>query len=563
MIGQILNRNFARSARTTKQLAASAFGRLFLHRPLARRQNQVWELARGEAEGWFRSIADNTDALFDGTVLLDGMFDNANYWYRLSLLRGALGLQHGREVGVTGPFNADPASRTFCNIGVAEVVAFDRLATTADRAQAKQTARTLVSGTSNADGVLHWQLPYDVPATVVYDGLLKDQRLPSLDPDEPIFGDRVAAALTQIAAAARLIEAYQPTLVVLSHGCNIRYGALAYLAARAGVPAIIAFGNYGVPRFYRIDRCEDLFDPVDCPRGVELDALTPDVATLLAATGREYLAARTTGSTDDIGGQYAFSGSGKLVDKAGITARFGWSPDAPIVAVYAANWFDFPHYTGMTNFRDFADFVRATFDGARTASHVNWLFRRHPADDFYGGPTLTDVLPQSLPGHVAVCPADLNSNDVVRNADGIVTYHGTVGIEAAAADTPVLVADRGWYHDCGFVTWPNSREDYLATLAREWWRNVDLPVRRLRAEIFAGWYFGVPDWQQSLICADDSRQQENYQHLNQGLAPAGQALARERAAITSWWHSGARFYHTQKMANADSYSLSNVVATAP
>ena len=38
---------------------------------------------------------------------------------------------------------------------------------------------------------------------------------------------------------------------------------------------------------------------------------------------------------------------------------------------------------------------------------------------------------------------------MIENADALVTYHGTSALEYASLGKPVMVADRGWYHDFG------------------------------------------------------------------------------------------------------------------
>lgn len=65
---------------------------------------------------------------FEGTVLIDGMFDNPNYWFRLSLLRAGIGLVEGTEVGLLGPFATRECRRTFANLGIGRVIRHDAYA---------------------------------------------------------------------------------------------------------------------------------------------------------------------------------------------------------------------------------------------------------------------------------------------------------------------------------------------------------------------------------------------------------------------------------------------------
>ncbi len=504
------------------------------------------------------NLAERSVATFDGRVLLDGMFDNANYWYRLSLLRAALGFGRADEIGLYGPYMAKYARRTFDRLGIKRHAAFDGLLTPGDRDHARREAAKLASEASQSDDILSWRLPFEVPPGLIYDGILKSQRAPSVDTRLPSFADQVEGCLVEILAAARLLDQTKPDLLVLSHSCNVGDGALCHLAAQRGVPTIVAFGNYGVPRYCRTDRTEELFDPIDRPSGHDLELLPKTRADALAEVGRQHLQARFAGATDDVGGQYAFTKANGNLTRAGIAAQFGWDPERPIVAVYAANWFDYPHYMGMSNFRDFADFIVTTVQVATECPDVNWLFRRHPADDFYGGKTLKDVMPASLPPHIALSPNTWNGSELMGCIDGAVTYHGTIGIEAATIGKPVIVADRGWYDDCGFVTRPNDRAAYCVALKDRQWLDVDVESRRRNAEIFAGWYFTVPSWQGGLICGDDSGQWSNYDHLSGLMTQEGAAIKRELEEIAAWWSSGARFYHTEKMRHADAFTVSNV-----
>ena len=72
--------------------------------------------------------------------------------------------------------------------------------------------------------------------------------------------------------------------------------------------------------------------------------------------------------------------------------KFGWDPRKPIVGFYGSNWYDWPHQLGMTQFRDFLDWTHATYQSSCTNNSANWLFKSHPAEDWFGGVSLADVL---------------------------------------------------------------------------------------------------------------------------------------------------------------------------
>ena len=489
---------------------------------------------------------------FTGYVLVDAMWDNPNYWIRYTLLRSALGLAAGREVGVLGNYRAKVCGRTLERFGI-----FDAVQITALRGEPKthrREASRLLSQTKTPGDILGWQLPHGLPADLVYDGILKRQRAACVDLDDPRLLGYVAEALGSIAAAEKLLSAYKFNLVVLSHAVNFQFASLAWLAIKKGIPVIVAYGNYGVARFVKLTKLHEIYDPTDCPTRSDLTTLLDIKAKTMAAAGMAYLKKRRDGRTDDMGAQYAFQRARKNINRAAIVEKFRWDSCLPIVAVYTGSWFDFPHSYGTTHFRDFLDWVLATLTVAMSNRRVNWLFKAHPCDEWYGGITLSDLMP-SLKGydHIRLVPKEWNGSALLDALDGFVTYHGTVGVEAAALGKPVLVSDRGWYHDAGFVKWPESRDEYLKALKTDWWKDLDLDMTTERARIFAGWHFGRPAWQAGFVLDDDTVQAPIYRKVPQLFEVNGEPLERELKTIREWFHAPSRHYHTYKMSQAEEF----------
>jgi len=225
----------------------------------------------------------------------------------------------------------------------------------------------------------------------------------------------------------------------------------------------------------------------------------------------------------------------------------GWSNDVPVVAVYAANWFDYPHNFRMRNFRDFHDWLDVTVNAARRNTDVNWLFKAHPCDAWYGGMTLAGLIGDNQGPNISLVPEHWSSADLLASIDGLVTVHSTGALEAAALGKPVLAADRGWYHECGFVHWARSRDAYLEALAFDWWTTIDTKITAPRAQTFAGIYFGRPEWQQGFVTQDDSNQDAIYDTMSAMIETNPDAIAQEITTLRDWFAAPHRRYHTFKM----------------
>ncbi len=484
-----------------------------------------------------------------GKLLLDGHFLNPGYFYRLQLFRAALGSSFGDEMGLIWRHNTGQCGRILKTLGVGKT----RFYFPNPDERLRKDARRLTKLVRRAEDLLRIPFPQQVPASFLYDDILKRQRAATLNVFDPMLERYIWEFLSSIRAAEDLLDNYRPDMVAMSHSISVQCAPLSWLASKRAIPVVTLFGNYGLPRFWRMHEPEDIYYGMDRPEGLDMDRLPIDQLNALADIGRKYLIERFYGQTNDLGGRMAFLGNNSL----GMLRNPADS--RPVVAVYASNWFDFPHALGMNRFTDFLDWITATLSVALETPSVRWLFRAHPCDKWYGGMTLKDVMPVKLPEHINLLPDDCSGKTVMEMADALVTYHGTAGIEYASQGKPVMVADRGWYQDCGFVVFPESREHYLSLLRENWFDRVEVDSISRRAEIFAGWYFCNPEWQSGATLPDDSDREHIKTRMENYLEIHEASVGLEVATIRRWLSDGSRGYHTFKMANSNRYALSNIV----
>lgn len=520
--------------------------------PLGIWNARVISAQRAIAEDMLDRFARAGEASFKGTVLVDGTWDHPNYWVRYSLLRRAVGLHSAHEIGLVGPYRVEECSRTFARLGIKRTVRIDALRGDYDRN--RREALHLLSQTKTPDDILCWQLPYGFPAAFVYDGILKRQRSASVNLADPRLVDFVAEALGCLVAAEHVLKAHEFTLLALSHVINFQYAALAWLAALRGIPVILVYGEFGVVRFAKSHTAAEIYDLFKHPTNSELLNLAPSRLEALRQAGASYIAKRLAGRTSDISAIYAFQKRNLKTTRADLCKRFGWNPDLPIISVYVPTWFDYPHMFGSTHFRDFLDWFTATLNVAERVDGVNWLIKSHPCEEWYGGVSLRDIVSRTQYPHVQFVPESWSGSALVECTDGVVTYHGTAGIEYAGSGKPVLLADSGWYHDLGIALWPKSRNEYLEALARPWWRDLDLADTRRRAEVLAGWHFCRPAWQDGFLLEDDLLQAQIYKTLPELFERNGKAIDRELGIMRGWFCSTHKHYHSYKMSQAEEFS---------
>jgi hypothetical protein len=505
---------------------------------------------RGETEVLLETFGKVSEQRFDGTVIVDATWDNPNYWLRYSVIRKALGLGRSREIGLIGEFRRAQQSRTLARLGISEIA--DYLRIPSDRTSNRRKAIALLSGVSRPEELLELRLPLGLPAVFFYDTVLKRQRLSSVDCGDARMIDWLTEYLDLISKAERILTEYSPSLVISSHAIGI-YLPLVWCALKRRIAVIVPFGDNGLLRLWKIDDPQQIFDFLDHPSAEHFKELDPTRKKHISQAGKAYLETRFAGNTTNLAVRYTYGSDKENINRDGLCALFGWDARKPIVGIYAANWFDYPHALGMASFRDFEDWILATYGCALRNPDVNWLFRAHPVDEWYGGMTLNDVMEKRQATHIRISEKHWNGQSVLNCIDAVITFHGTIGVEATALGKPVLVADRGWYDDWDFVARPKTRENYLCLLGKEWWTQMDRAKNADLARIFAGWYWGRPAWQERWLLEDDSEQWKLYSNIKTLLETSRPEIEIEAAFVREWFHSGYPHFHTYKMLKSDSY----------
>ncbi len=504
-------------------------------------------------------LGDSADRGFVGPFVVDGLFDNPNYWARFAFASNAFGLRPEQGIGLLGPFQVSPVMLTLRRLKIRKLFSFDRgLRAGEFYRSCQQEASLSIRGVKTAADLLKIKLPYDFPPEFLYDAILKEERVATVNPDSPAVVSLLAECIGYLYQTEALIREHGPEIFFMSHVISHRMGAIAWVALKHSIPVYLLFGNYGTFRFTRIMSPDEIFDTTDRPNASEIENLSPQVREQLIAATRQYMAIRERGESGDIGARYAFARNNEVWEKESLCSEYGWDLDKPIISVYASNWFDYPHAFGLKNFVDFLEWIQVTIRAIRENRAVNWLLKPHPCDEWYGGVTLKDLVEEhpDYP-HIRLCPQRMSAKATKSVSDGLVTVHGTAAIEFALDGKPTLLADRGWYHTAGIGRVCNSQSEYVEQLTASWYKDFDSNALIQRAEIFAGIYFTPVSWQNGLLFLDDSEQWKIFDHLPDLLKKHPVAIRNEIRAIQDWKSSGHPYLHTFKHINSGNATSPN------
>tara|TARA_Y100001960_G_C14782185_1_gene887656 strand:+ start:5735 stop:7441 length:1707 start_codon:yes stop_codon:yes gene_type:complete len=503
--------------------------------------------ARREYESVLCEITLSDVVYVDERVLIDATWDNPNYWFRSIVLVKALGVKKRNLVGIIGANRRSDQRSTLKVLGVSQI--FDLLWIRKSASQVERQVDSFCSEINSPADILSCKLPYSVPGKLLYDYLLKRQKLSRVDIHHPEFRKDLFTYLLNIENAISIVEKTKPGLAVVSHGKS-ETGPLTWICLKNKVKVIVSKSEYGCLRYWRLDGCDDIWHQQDCLSKKELDSLSQERREQFATVGDKAVRKRLAGRDNSLAAQFAYKTPGKIVDKRDICGELNWDSKKKIVAVYASTWFDWPHTYGMKNFLDFEDWITAVYGVAKQCERFNWLIKAHVSDSWYGGVSISDLVDFGTIDHIKLASRDWNGASMLASLDAFVTVHGTVGLEATAIGKPVLVSDVGWYDDHGFVRKPNDRDEFLDLLSTDWWSGMDLAANSKKAKTFAGGYWGRPCWQEEFSLQDDSKQWNLYDSLQRLPVVHKKVMTKESELIKNWYASGHPHYHTYKMLQA-------------
>ena len=478
-------------------------------------------------------------------LLIDGGFNNLGYFYRLQLFRAAVRSKKIEEKAFIWDCNYKICKFLLISLGIKDITYLIK----GFKREIYKDAERLARNIKTKEDILNISLPFNVPGSFLYDVILKMQRLPSVDLKDKNLKKYIYKYLYSIDFSKNILESFKPDLVVMSHCISYQCSPLAWLSSQQKIPVIILAGDFGIPRFWKILNSKDIYFGFGHPQNKDLNSLSNKKQLQIIKTGSKYIRNRISGQSSDIGGRFAFQGKNKNFEIIKNVKN-----QKKIIAIYSNTFYDYPHTFGMTRFVDVKDWIITTINKASKNKNVIWLIKPHPMDQWYGGITLKDILPEKLPSNIILLNYDYSGKDILEKSDALITHHGTAAIEFAAMGKPVLVTDKGWFHDCGFVKFPKSKDEYLKLIMNKWYESINLEKAKFKARLFAGMFFGIPLWQKKLVIPDDADTKKLRENLPEIISKNKRLINKEIKLIRNWLDTDTNCYHTYKILNSKNFT---------
>jgi len=138
------------------------------------------------------------------------------------------------------------------------------------------------------------------------------------------------------------------------------------------------------------------------------------------------------------------------------------------IILFASHKFsESPHAKGKLIFRDYFDQFKKTLRYIEKKNFIDvlWLFKAHPSSGEFNEQNIVAKEIKELRNEkIRMCPKKLNSHELSKFCDLVITSRGTIGLEFASQGKPVLITGNAAYSKRNITIEPKSKKEYFKTL---------------------------------------------------------------------------------------------------
>lgn len=290
-------------------------------------------------------------------------------------------------------------------------------------------------------------------------------QIEEVDRRHPLYLMRYQRDALAARAALSWLEQHQPDVVIIPNGLIFEFGAVYQVARYLQIPVVTyEFG----------ERWEHIWLSQEAPViQHDLDALWQARKDRpLTAAQRDwlenFLRARQTTPKQD-----GFLRTWQETERQGSQpVRAALGLDGRPVVLYTTNVLGDSLTLGRQLLGPtMSDWIRRLMQYFDRRSDVQLIVRIHPGENLTDGPSVANVIRQTLPSlpshiHIIGPKEKVNTYDLMDIADVGLVYTTTSGLEMALRGIPVLVAGKTHYRGRGFTIDADSYEAYFDNLDR-------------------------------------------------------------------------------------------------
>jgi hypothetical protein len=289
--------------------------------------------------------------------------------------------------------------------------------------------------------------------------------VPNRQDYEKILRIELKNAMRSTVVAEKLYQNEKPDILITSQGVYSSWGSLTEYFTNKGIRVPLWASGEGNTITFDIHKSKEYFieyyneirkkQPLNSEENKELEG---------------FFNRRIKGEE----GQVAFYGFSADTKKEELEKQFQFSKYEKTYVLFPNVPWDAAVLTANIVFKDVYDWIFSTIEIFKEKPKHQLLIKIHPSELKFmeSKRTVQDEINEkysSLPDNIKIIPADttISPYSLLPNIDVGIVYVGTIGLEMATQNIPVIVAGDAHYMNNGFTYDIKSREDYSKFLQKD------------------------------------------------------------------------------------------------
>lgn len=491
----------------------------------------------------------NNKFSFNNKILIECYWDNPGYWLSLSLVLNALSTCKSKCIAVVShDKNKFVILKRLKLLGIRNIIFLE------DYISVNKESYDL-DKIHNENDLLKFKLPYGFSNDILYDEFCRYQKSPYVLVNHLNFKEDFQTFLNVIFSSEKIFKTLKPKYLISSHNVGVYYGSLVNAAIRNKSKVIVLYTLEHSFKFLQFKQKNLQHSFERGPKYDEFKNLNSQKKISLRKFGNQYMKDRFAGKADDAGAMFAYINRKRIrINKKKLKETYHWNNKYPIITIFSHAYMDFQRSYGWNTFKNFLEYNLNTISYLLEKKNIYLIFKNHPGNELYAKikETRDDYIKNRFKSkNLIIADVEWDNTDLIKLSDGIITYTGTVGIEATHLNKPVLCGNKGWYGHINFTKYAKSKKDLFRLIDNKFWEMSKecIQENRKKSDEFSGWIYSNPIHSKSYVIPDPIYVFKNFKILKDWIKQNSHELDLEINCLKKWISSNDFSYHTWKIKN--------------
>jgi hypothetical protein len=297
---------------------------------------------------------------------------------------------------------------------------------------------------------------------LIYDDYLKLHNTTTFQLSDINLQVEIEKALRYYFLYNALLARQKAKILITTHLCYLEYGMVARVANSQGMDVIETTDIITSVFSSSLDnRSLNYHTGIQIQLDLRRDLIIEQRDKFLTLAKRK-LQARFLGKIKQIDAIRAYTRTGENLEC--VTSIIENYPNKILVVLFAHVFNDSPHTSSGMVYQDYFVWLEETILICADNKKIHLIIKPHPGSSSQDLHAISDVFQKHNLSNFSILPLGVNTYEILKISQAVLTVQGTIGLEAAALGKLVLTAGNAFYSGRGFTVDSTDQFQYANNL---------------------------------------------------------------------------------------------------